>query len=1036
MTQTFDAGRLLATLPSFYRSHLGERDLAVLKSFWEGLVRVVDSDYAALFDLNASTKLTSARQLAERPWFYRTTSETSWTYRKTEHSHITVRVPGNSTGLFYFGRYLPLESVRLYWDGLPVTLAAPSFMTNEPNAAQLAGTKPMGTRLELRTFSTLTPVADTATWSNTAKQLTAVSDCALSRSTLFGDGVVSTLTGSRLSIDDIVLPTDIVEHQAVLTLRRRLSPDLVFSFDTSGAYVTSQASIVSGQVIELQRESGLRHRETVTALGLSAGGTVYTWVAALTDLDTDPVTAVAFMLDWRWRAPVITETAITFVDPLPAGLRLRVTDPGGVQVIEIGTRPRATFPLQRPVAPDLTNVFLGGVDLSAITVTTAGVDFGRAPSAGWVWELEAPQAYAHDHARFSFVAPVDLPFIPLPATRPLALLPDYREDPRYPVQVYLDAVLQPTSAYSFDNTLAIRLASGDVPRGTVVEVVYVDVEAPVAHRHMQIERTLATGEELSSIALTEPVTALVAPIVETDDGLIPAAALSITDATLLVRPAVTSATFVRASVTYPTLAWELRIPHAEETDGRYAALVAAEALQDGIDYPTTAVSGDQLEIVREESATRVRATARFTELWFKNAQIDERMLQEVLGAPAQYVAAESSAQYQRTLTALYAAMYGPSTAYDIENFACIIAGADYVPKPGLYSGVVTKYDGTRVMQVKYADGTTGEIPASTDYDVRVPPRDVPVFHAPERRVRMFSGDLADVPYLVFFAEEVSEDYRYAKRLDVWESYDLESTDPTYDEVNGILSDPGISFVTAEIKAGDLIRIAITGSPNRTVYGRILRIIDDHSASVSLTLAAGSEHGWGEPDGWGESVGWGGLQPSDVVSGFTVYGRQRRRVDVHLASDAMPGAPLSDGETVAEVNAKLAALLSPFMFALRVDWQAATDLSRLDDLHRLISAVKPADSGFFLYAQVNDDDGIEDSFTGKIFALPPALEFPPRLSFVGQDFIGSFYIAPATTILPPDDATLEPTWFLGEGSLDSGEVGGETEDQTARFITVF
>jgi len=1035
---TFNADFIFEALPSFYRERLTESDRAVLSKFWEGLVRLVDADYGRLFDVAAAPKLARAAAFSRRPWYYRTLAATDWEYRDVAHQHVVVRAVGAVSGVFYLGRRLALDALQIRWAGLPVELTGPSFVTNDPDPDQLRGARPLGTRLELRRLSAGVVVADDS-WGDETQALTVESGRELCWEQLEGDGVVSTLSFRRRDDGGQLQPAPCIPHAAKITLRRRRHAALQLSYVDGDTYASAAEPFQVGQLLEVRRADGTRQREVVAEARITTDGR-YRFATPLTDLGTNGVEELAQVLDWTWAPPTVTATTVVFATPVPAGVRLRITDPSGVQTVDSGPRPRATIVLPRRVEPTHTAVYLYNVDLTAITVAADGVDFGRPPASGTVWEVEAPFDLAHDHARFSTVAPQDLDYFELDPTRPLALTALLTEDSRYPVHVYLDGVLQPRSAYSFLSTIRIAPTSGVYARGTRLDVVYVDAEDPAPHRHFRTQTVAATGEALSAVALETAPGGRYPPLVETAvGGLTAAASLAVADDRLRIEPAITGPEFVRVDVAYPALAWRTLLPAAAvAAEARTEQIVSAAALQDGIDVPAVALDAASFTLTTTERGTQLEAAERLTTLWFKDAVVDEHLLQTVLGRPAGYTVVASSERYRRVLAAFYAALYGPSTTASMENFACIALGSTYAAKAGISRGFKRHADGTRTLTVEHVDGTRSTLTVGAAFEQRTPDgKAVPVFFAPEGRARVFDGDLSVVPYLVFFAEATSPDYSYAKRLDVWTAYDVVSTPDSFDAVYGLLTDTKVSFTAAEVRAGDLIKLEVVGGlAARTVYGRVLTVRGDDAITIDLALATdASSYGWGAPSGWGAVTGWGGFMPGETLDSYVVYGRRRRTVDAHLALDEMPQASEADGETIALVNARLAELLSPFMFALEIDWNASMERAVLDDLRTLLEAIKPAETGYFAYTRVNDAVGLSDRLQGQLYDRDPYLSFPLRWSYVGQDFVGSFYIAPTTTILSPDDATPDPTWFIGSGALDTGELGGETSDQTARFITV-
>lgn len=1037
MAVEFDPSVFFRTLPSFYRERMPDADRAVLATLWEGLARLVDAEYAEIFDTLAAPKLSTVRPLSRRARRYVRLEDDAWRSLGTDHAHVVVRKPGTDDAVFYLGRRLRRDSLRVYWDGLPVLIAAPSFCTDEPDAAQRAGTAPAGTRIEFRRFDGATIVPDT-TYADPDKLLTVESDYETGFARLTGDGSTTVLPFYRLDETDAAQPAEIDPAAAELFLRRRYAANLAFADDGDGSAVVWPDGFTVGQTVRLERQSGALHRQVVAAAALSDVSRRLAWSEDLGDLSADPVTAVSIEIDWRWSAPRIARDEIVFATPVPPGLRLRVEDAAGPQQLTAERRAQTTFRLPRGVDPLRTRVYCLNVDLAAVGIAADGVDFGRPPAGGVVWEATAPFAAGHDHARHAVVLPVDADVVRLPADRPLALRPDFTEDYRYPVVVCADGRRLDPADYVFDSTTAIRFTGGELPFGTRVDVLYVDGETQDRHRHLRLVTTVPAGASLASVALPEAADARYPATIETDSGGLAAAASTLLgDALVASAPPLAGASFALVGAALPSFAWETLLPPLPTADGGAARIVAAARLRDGIDDADVDLGPDEFELTETDDGVRLRAAAKLLDAWFVDCDADRSTLAEVLGEPAGYVAATSE-RYRRVLTAFYAAMYGPSTVYALENFACVAFGADYARKAGTLRGVRRAADGSRTVEVAHADGTTSSIAADAAFELRLPATPaVPPFHAPERRVRLFHGAaLADLPYVAYFAEAFSPDFRVASRLDVWEDYDYASVDPQYDAVERLLTDAGADFPAAGVRAGTLLRVTL-GPLARVVHVRVEEVVRPDALRVTVELLRAADladSGWGEPDGWGETVGWGGVVDDERVTAFVAYGRVPRRVDSPPALDEAPSEPLVDGEDFEALNAALAALYAPFLLVLRADWNAALDAREAVEALRLIEAVKPADAACAAFVRVQDDAGVQDSMAAVGYDALDVQEIP-RLSFVGQDFVGSFYIAASTTILPPDDATPDPAWFVGSGSIGSAEVGGETAYQSARYVTV-
>lgn len=420
--KSFDASPLFNAIPSFYRETLSSRDRSIISKLWEGMTRIVDADYAQLFQVANASKLSRSSIETLYPWVYQEFS--AWENRGTRHQHVIVRATGSSATSFVFSRRLDLNKFKLYYGGRRIPVPTGWLLRHSEN----------GKNTELvRVNGTTTP---------------------------FSSGAQITLEAQR---------------------------ELVFDRYTGDSTTSKYAFYRTNY------------------LGLTA--------AAIVDPDS---ISINFIFPNGYSFPVVLSgksswgkiepTKIFFNKPLPSNTTVRIVDRGNTYTV---TTPSTGFHtsllLPATVNPDLSRVFLCGVELDNITLDETFVDFNRPIKSGAVVEIEAALHNPHDHARQSFVNTLaGRTQIEIPDTRPLALTPTLTEDPRYPIKVYVNGLILSSTSYVFPSTTQVSLSNG-LLIGDRVDVVYVDGELLDAHTHITTSQDVVTGSALTTIQLSEKV---------------------------------------------------------------------------------------------------------------------------------------------------------------------------------------------------------------------------------------------------------------------------------------------------------------------------------------------------------------------------------------------------------------------------------------------------------------------------------------------------------------------------------------------------
>lgn len=715
---------------------------------------------------------------------------------------------------------------------------------------------------------------------------------------------------------------------------------------------------------------------------------------------------------------VVYSDRVVFNKPIPSGQTIRITDRAMTQSF-VTSGFQSVIALQQPVNPDTTSVFLCGLDLTAIQITSSGVNLNRPLKIGAEINLEAALWTPHDHARLTFVNINQFATnIPIPITRPLALTPNITEDPRYPIKVYVNGLLLNSTGYVFSNTTQIQLTT-PLLIGDRIDVIYVDAEDSVGHAHITQITDVVSDGIFSAATMPEKVDSSRYPFyVETyattyTSGvgtLISDADVTTTDDLIFaVNPTIAGPISVYLEGIVEALEFRTIIdPRVDESERYEGTLISAERLQGGIDVPSKTSSGETLVVRRSGSRTVVESNYDFKSAWFINALVDEHTLSETLGTIVGLPdRGETDDQYVRVIKSLYTALYKGSQTSTIENFACHILGSDIATQSGANRGYYQDNDQT------YLRVGDQNVLVDSAIPVRPAPATVPQFFAPNAHCEIIEHNLLDAPnndkrtWLAFIAEAFSDDYRYAKRLDQYSPELLDSITGTYNPESSILTDYSVNFEEYEIWKGDLIEA--TRSDGLITRTRVLEVLDAYNIRVTLPITR-IRYGWGGTrtpvgtnTGWGgdnavslpqsERSGWGGVAGSTSITRYKIWCRKTRRKDSHLFTDEMLDAAraLSDGESVQIVSQKMATLLSRFLFMVRIDWNAHKDSRKLADLKAFLDRVKPADTNYAAFAEFNNSEGVSDKVEARIIDREADLSFIPRYTFISEDYMNYMYL---------------------------------------------
>ena len=1049
MSDRFDPEILFSLVPSFYRNNLGADDRKLIETVWDGLVRCVDAEYAAAYQIAQSVRPADVPVKTFYPWVFHRFSD--WTTRKARHQHVVMRMDGNAYGRFPFLRFVDLASAKVYYAGTRREIESPWVLSNDPDPVQLfisynsyaltnlftggAGfVRYVGTRLRLQSVvdGEFVDAADFASGSEVVVE----SASEWLRNQITGNGVLTGYDAEWFHDDFITRSAaEIDAASAEITLRHQClwmfvthasngvtgSPGLegVSVDDPSAEYptITWPGGFRKGQVLEFIRfgaaydiqyvngPSAFRYREVV-----DADGSTYTIKRSKTDSRSQSLAVVNLVLDIPlYPAAVEVEAQLVrFPKALPVGVRVRVEDASGAQSFESDGQ-SSSFSLDRQVDPDVASVYVYNIDLTEVSVSSTRFELGRPLPIATVVEFAAPYHLPHDHARYTTTILAAAAYVDLPASRPMALTAGLAQDARYPVKVYVDGVLQPTTAYTFPSTTRVQKASGNYAVGQVIDVVYTDAEEVGDHVHARFSVDVADGDSLGSVSVTG-ISSRYPIEVETVEGtLVPGADTPLhVNRIVRITPDIAGPAKVYVDGAEAGQHFEAVLPARIDEDEAYVGtLDAADSMQDGIDAPTEVASGVDLALSRSGVDTLVRSSVAIEKAWFKNAYVDEHLIQNNLGLAVGVTdGGESTQRYKDAVLALFSAMWSNSSVATIENFACIVLGSAYCPA-GVNRGI-RRSGLTRVRAVEVPGGAIETAALREDIPDRQVGAVVPRLFA----VSAFASlvDLEDVPALPFFAEDFSPDYRCGKRLDVRTPREITGVVDSFSADTFILESVLTDFIENEVWVGDLIRLTVTGEAD-PVFGRVAEVLDAHHLRLREAPANPDAAGYGELS-YGTPTGYGGTVIGLAVTAFTLWTRSTRMLDVGLYLDEMlrDAIALADGEAYETARTRLVEVLRHHVFALRIDWDATTDQAALGYLKVLLERAKPAETRAIAYTEVNDGQ-IEDSFTGTVADHGVQVTSLWRSSVVGASYVGYAFAAASVAEIPVEPDLFGPDWWI-------------------------
>jgi hypothetical protein len=980
----FSADSIFSYIPSVWTtSYVDKR---VMEKFYEALVRLSDAEYANILQLDDVKELSSTPVFTYYPVIEQEFD--NWQSYQVPHSHYneTRSFPTISSDGLYRARFRDqflLEQSQLFLDGIAIptyfyrTSYDPWVVNGITNTGTTFVFDPVAVDLILSGNDPNHPAGNThQQWSGLeeverlsvfsfsfSQPLRAEADGATTDYALtgpIGDSLTVDPIDARLFIEavPVLADLDIVEVPGGFNL----TPKALAGF--------GQGSVLQ---VTLSDDSQFRFETT---------GERDLFFVPVTDTSLQIVDAALVILfevgpnsvefnDAR------DEMTVTNGRPFYGGALVRVRDAAGVQVFQID-KPTSKIKLNRPTSADTTEVLFLGVDILSARVAESAVFWGRPLNAGVIFRLVAPILDDHDHASYREVVTTSTNTFQVPIDRPFALSISLEEDPKFPIQVFIDGILQDPSTYIFSDTRTVEFNENQ-PTGAAIDFFYVDLETPEEHRHITQEVAVANnGIQQFTASLDEPAESDRFPFQIFDDGSVQndPGALEITGSQFVqFEEALFPGTLVIIHAAIRSRRYNHTIDDRSEVDyGYLGKFKSANILQNALEFPTIQlILNEGFSVIESGDSVILESNTLLDTGWFFDCAVDEHFLANAWGAPIDLFR-ESSEAYRRTLSVLYAALRGPSFKDSILNHGSVLLGSDFVSVPSISRGVIVDPEtGQEALKAEPIDGDdevlVGLIPGA-DRRILDAPTVMPGFFAVNELLEVIEGDLSGIPWLAFMAQDVSDDYSYAKRLDVGRPKVLISQAAAYDPINGLLSDYSVSFHEEEVRAGDLVQVRIVSQTSNTPSAVLTRytvveaVVNDHTLRILLAfnqvITAYGELGYGEG-------GFGGALKDPTIQSYKLWTRKTRSIDDGLYLDEAldPAFALADGENVAQINQTLGPVFGNFAFGVRLDWDANPGKDALEDLKLFINTIKPSETYAFVYSEVFRTTPLSDTVSATI-----------------------------------------------------------------------
>jgi len=938
MARTFDPALIYDTVQSFWREYY--KDRAHIERLWEAMIRAMDDEWAQAEQVNDSVHVVSCPTNIYHTYLYRKLE--NWHSYGVPHRHFRrdFRATAGQT-IFYTGGWPDPATLQLFINGKETDeISDPYVLTLDQDATQ-PSINPTGARLIFEHPMVL----------NTPVSLFADREWVRQEIEIPAGGAMALTFGAKVDPASFKLTLKKFNLNSSLTLT---ATTFAYTSLPSVTSVVDTRTFRRGEVFEVV------DGPVKQSISLASDTKVVTIPAPV-----NPLTATVYkVIDLE-----VTKGKIQFSEKglqasnqtFPTNVIVRASDCSGSLGTAVVT-PVRTVEFARKFEPETRKGWmLGGEITGGYECDDQDVSFHRSFQPGTVLLVEAALWVENDHAEYREVLAAPTNQVSVPVTRPFALDPLMIELQDFPVQFFINGHLLARDTYFFPSTTTIRLNVGIMPAGVTVDLFYVDLEDPLPHRHVrEAVRVLSptSAFELSDyvsdrfsryvsvggVEVSNPVQRMFR-----QDGHFLAFTMPIPAGTMLrVRGAHRSHRY-----------WH-------EIDPEF---VRADYLQDGIDEKAPGMpQGWSIQLPWNDgfdvpSSGLLDADEAVEDAWFVNAWVDERTAYANFGSLIG-LDRPTSDDYVKVLRALIPGSYMGSTPNVLESMGCIVLGSDYLLLPGkvdsIDNDVATVGDRTYVLDLS----VPSRVAAGQAYGR---------YHAVTQYVRILD-EWDPFDEIVFMAYQFSEDYSFARTVDIHRSHILNATNANYSRYRGTLIDTAVDFIEEEVWQGDLVRLFSVTAPATPLFGRVTKV-EQHSLTITIGIPYAAV-GYGNY-GYGTFLygsGWDLI----AIPSYTVWTRRTDRQDVwrHL-DEAL-------AEDIPYLSARLHDLLSPFVFLAEVRWEAIRSGQALNDLTWFLDRSKPADTEYIAYTRVQEDSPLAEVIEGVVGDVDPTIAQEPNFAIPCSD----------------------------------------------------
>lgn len=937
MAKSFEPSFVFDFVQSFWRDYY--KDRGHLARFWEAAVRLLDDEWAQVEQINDSAHVVSVPT-----WIYHTHQ-----YRKLEdwqayglpHRHFRHdwRATAGQT-IFYTGSWPDPATAQVFLNGKEVDeLDDPYTITYDQDATQ-PGVNPSGVRLIFAN-----PIT-----AGIAVSLFSDREYIKVEHEVPAGGTIDLTFAAPIDPDSarIVLKKLRLDGQITLTATS-------FSLLSLPSTVADVRRFRKGEVFEIVDGA------TVQVVGLDNDTAVVTFGTPV-----NPLTASVFkVLDFEITQGKVTldEAVLVAVDQVfPSGATVRVADERDSMGIAL-TEPTRSIEYPRAVNPDTYRAYMfGGELVNGYTCDINALHFGRSFVSGLVFTVQAALVTDNDHAEYRSVVSAPTNTVSVPVTRPFALSPLLQEQPQYPVQFFVDGHLQAVDTYSFLSTTTI-LSANILPAGSVVDLYYVDADDPIPHLHVREYKRI--GSPVAAFKLDDYVSDRFSRYVNVGGTCLSdplQRQFRQQGSYVAFQALLSSGTLIRVRGAHPSYAY-----YHELTDD---PMVRAAYLQNGLDQQSAQITaGWTIQLPWDTgfliSPGLLEANAKIEDAWFVDAYVDERTGFENFGSLIG-IDRETSEEYTRILKALVPGSYSASTPAKVESLACIVMGSEYIPVPAKVDSIVEDVVHVGSATYEHDSAVPLRVQAGVSYGR---------FEAVSQYVKIIH-EWSPFDALALLGSGFSDDYTFARTLDVTAQAVVTGGPCTYRKSTRKLEDANTDFIAEEVWPGDLVMARAVLAPADRIYGRVIAV-GQHYILIDLQFTippAGYGSGYYSQYGYGESDD---LIP---VSDFTVWVRDTERMDTWRHMDE------ARYEDIPYLTNRLHDLLSPFVFLAEIRWAAVTSEQSLKDLVWFLDRAKPHDADYLAYTRVEEGTLSEELSGTPGDDDPVVTEFPNFVFVTDEDVI--------------------------------------------------